>query len=200
VLRELPGSNVQAQVTTVPRVLTLRVLINQSHARVLIDADRNGVFEQVLPVLALTKVLEPGWVGLTAAGGVELDEFQMHDAVVEAGPSAVPKLNSRYPMLLRSGELEHPQLYLAAASRTPGALPLGDGRFLLLGLDPLLEISIAWNGWLGLLFNHEGTITLEIPNDPLLVGLLLHVSAVTLQDNPPAILRVANDHQLRIVR
>jgi hypothetical protein len=60
------------------------------------------------------------------------------------------------------------------------------------------RMSIAWHGWLGLLFNHEVGFTLEIPNDPLLVGLGLHVSGVTWQDNPPAILRVANDHQLVI--
>lgn len=150
------------------------------------DADRDGVFEVVVPPRPITQVVGPGLVGMNCFATSEADNFEYFDAVFVPQVGAVPRVGTTYGLRLTTPTGIAP--FLGMLSFGNAGIPLGT-RAVPLSLDPLLIASLGSPSAFGLVGVTDpigkATPGLIIPNILSLVGITLFTSAVTIDPTKP---------------
>lgn len=192
------GTNMYVDVLSQPAACHCRFITLDANMWMLIDADLDGVFEQTLGPRPLTNVLNPGLIGMSGYQSVDMDDFKFYDAVLVGQPTA--QIGTPYTMQLRAPQPSGTPFLCLASLRNTG-IPIDGSRVLPLGFDGLLQLSLAAPGlfnFYGLLDqNGDGFPSINVPNDPTLVGAALFVAGVTLSFvNPSPVVNVSNDHRV----
>ena len=153
-----------------------------------VDANKDGIFEQVVGPKALTTMLGTGYVGMNAYQSTEMDNFEYFDAVLMPDPSSSPRIGTSYKVDM-TAPLTQMTPSLAMLSLGNAGIPLGGGRAIPLSLDPMFSLGLTLAGPLGLvqLTDNAGKASyrMPIPNDAAFVGLGLFMSAVTVDTSRP---------------
>ncbi|MCB9870891.1 MAG: hypothetical protein H6837_13625 [Planctomycetes bacterium] len=211
---ERPGGSVSTVLSPTPTKTRIRMLCIGTQAFLQLDTNQDGTFDTTQAPLPISTHNTSGEVGIIAgtigSAAAQLDNFALFDAVlVQTGIGTAnesrPRIGTTYSMTL----------YTQATSVTPflcamslsnggttngnlGGIPIGGGRSIPLGLDPIFNLSLAVGGTLGLNgvtdASGVGNPKIAVPNLPALVSLAVHVAAVT--PNGPVIGNISNNHRV----
>jgi hypothetical protein len=199
--RAAGGSSLYVDVLPHTATARCRFITLDARTWMQIDGDLDGVFEQTLGPLPLTSVLGPGGIGMSGYQSVEMDDFKYYDAVL-VGQSGVPQIGTTYTMQFRAPQPAG-TVFLCLASRSNTGIPIDGARTIPLTFDGILQLSLAAPG----LFNFSGVLdnngdgfpSINLPNDPSLIGAQLFVAGVTLSFvNPSPVVNISNDHRIVI--
>jgi len=212
---ERPGGSVSK--TGIAPVMTktrIRLMVLGNQGMLFHDSTQDGIFDTMVGPRTYTAHTAAGEVGITgytssASAPAAIDNFALYDAVLMAEGSSTPKVGTTYQMRLTT---QHTTIvpYRLALSLTNGGtkngklggLPIGAGQFIPLGIDPLLDLSIALGGTLGLVgitdLSGVGKPTLKIPNISSLVGVGFHAAGVTSVSGRFG--NISNNHYIKIVQ
>lgn len=207
---ERPGSVVSK--TGISPLMTktrIRLLVVGNQGWLECDSTQDGIYDTMVGPLTYQAHTTAGEVGITAftsgSSPVQIDNFALYDAVLMADGSSTPKIGTTYKMSLTT-QATQTTPYRCALSFTNGGtkngnlggIPIGGGMFIPLGIDPLLDLSIALGSTLGLvgITDQSGVAKpqLQIPNDTNLVGLGFHCAGVTLG----SVFNISNNHYIKI--
>jgi hypothetical protein len=168
----------------------------------LIDANKDGVYEQTIGPRALTTLLGTGYVGMNAYQTTEMDNFEYFDAVLMADPASTPRIGTSYKVDM-TAPVTQITPSLAMLSLGNAGIPLGGGRAIPLSADPMWSLALSLAGPLGLvqLTDNTGRVSyrVPIPNDAAFVGLGLYLSAVTVDTSRAFhVGSISNEHYFKI--
>ena len=153
----------------------------------LIDGDKDGVFEQTTGAKSLTAALGPGQVGCTITSSCQVDNFKYYDGVLAEKVGAPPKIGTTYSLRFATPAAPSTPWVAAFALKNTG-VPLA-GRAIPLALDPLLDLTLGNAVALGLAglvdASGDGNTAFPIPNDPALVGFAFFAGAFTIDVGMP---------------
>lgn len=165
----------------------IRMIVLDNEVTMLIDGDKNGVFEQTLGPRALTTMLAAGGVGCSITTNCQLDNFEFFDGVLAPQAGSLPRIGTTYRVRFATPTPANTP-WFAAFALGNGGIPIGN-RAVPLALDPLLMVTLANAGAFGLTgltaANGDGTLAFPIPNDPALVGLAFFAGAMTIDATQP---------------
>ena len=200
---EQPGGSVYTDVP-LPRPTSCfcRMVILDTNAWMLVDADQDGIFEMTVGPRPLTSVLQAGLVGMNSYGACEMDNFKYYNAVIfddPASPKPQPGASLKFVLRGKAGAG-----YQAASSFGRAGIPVGSGWSIPLTADPLFFLTVS--GAVPALFsnyasfldiNGDGSVKVHLPGVPALVGITIFTAFVTY--DPSGILEISNDHQVTIL-
>ena len=202
-LYEQPGSAAtKTGITpTFPRALVRLALLGQ-RAEAFVDSDLDGKWDHVVST-TLTGTPKVAPVGIDGFGGVQIDDFEIFDAVIlgdTANPRPTPGSTLKYVLRGKSGAG-----YQAATSLSNSGIVLPDGRIIPLTPDTIFTVSVTgvlptvfsnYANWLDI--NGDGSVKLAVPPATSLVGITLFTAFITYDAS--GILQVSNDHRETIVQ
>ena len=181
------------------RTAYLRLVTLDATSTLYCDTDKDGVYDKSLS-RSISGALGAGLVGCVAYQLTELDNFKFYDGVLVPAPNAVPKVGTTYNMRFATPAPQFTPWVAGFALKNTG-IPLGT-RVVPLALDPLLDLTLANAGALGLAgivdANGDGTLAFPIPNNAALVGFTFYAAAVTLDATMPFNIGVISQ-DLRVV-
>jgi len=200
---ERPGASVYKDVP-IPRPTSVfcRMIILDKNAWMLVDADKNGIFEMVVGPKVLTSVFTSGLAGMNSYGPCEMDNFKFYNAVIindSGNPTPRPGVALQFNL---RGKPSHS--YQAASSLGRTGIPIGSGRIIPLAADPLFFLSAS--GAAPAMFANysysldpggNGFVRIALPKLPALVGITFFTAFVTFDTS--GINGISNDHQVTIV-
>jgi hypothetical protein len=167
------------------------------------DTNDDGIWDQTL-VMDTRQAPVSGPVGITGFGGGRIDEFRLFDAVLVEDLSRVvppPQPGATISLWLRSTP-DSPYLAAASLGNAPGIV-LPDGRIVPLNPDGLFFGSVSgvfgavFRGFVGKLDGTgAATVSIRIPDDRALVGIVFRVGFVTLGSG--RITTISNDHRVLV--
>jgi hypothetical protein len=200
---EQPGSSVYMDVP-LPRPTSVycRMIMLDQNAWMLVDADKDGLFEMTVGPKVVNSIHSPGLVGMNSYGPCEMDNFKFYNAVItgDAG-NPKPQPGNTLQFNLRGAPST---AYQAASSLGRSGIPVGSGRVVPLDADPLFFLSAS--GAVPQLFGNyayvldptgNGFVRVGLPQIPALVGVTFFTAFVTYDAS--GITGISNDHQVTIV-
>lgn len=200
---EQPGGSVFKDIPNPrPTSAFCRMIILDKDTWMLIDADKDGIFEMTVGPKVLTSVFTSGLAGMNSYGPCEMDNFKFYNAVIINDPgNPTPRPGVALQFNLRG----QPSFgYQAASSLGRTGIPIGSGRMIPLDADPLFFLSVS--GAVPTLFANysyvldpggNGFVKVVLPNIPALVGITIFTAFITFDST--GINGVSNDHQVTIV-
>ncbi len=149
------------------------------HLNMYIDTDLDGLWDVTAEGTTTLGFGIPGRPGVTGYRNARLDEFKYFAGTLRA--TALPTIGTS---LAFAGSGTPNQVFLCASSLGHAGIPLGGGAVVPLDLDPIFFFSLQTPA---IFQNYSGVTAadgafapvLNIPNDPILVGLTLWTSGVT---------------------
>ena len=193
IYKDIPGGTLSAY---------CRFIVLDNKGWMLVDANKDGVYEMTLGPKTFTKVLGSGRVGMSSYGATEMDNFKYFNAVLMSAPGNVPKIGTTFKMHFRAPKSSTPATpYFCMASLSNKGIPLGPIT-IPLGFDPLIPLSLSapsifmkFNGVLD--SNGDAFPSIKIPNNPAFVGAAIFVAGFTIDPKAPfSIGAVSNDHRI----
>lgn len=199
--RPLPLGSYFTSLSRMTRQARLRMVTMANEFWVELDGDRDGVFELALPRRPISRVLAPGFLGVSGYEFCEIDELRFFDAVLTPEPLAVPRIGAAYRLQLDTPSAN--VVWFGILSLGRAGLDVGQGRKVPLTLDDLFTISLGSAPALGLVgvtdANGDARPSLTIPPQPSLVGFNLYMGAVTIDQTKPFwIGHISNEQHVRV--
>ena len=209
---ERPGGAVSTVLNPLATKTRIRMLCVGSQAFLQLDTNQDGIFDTTQAPLTIATHNAAGEIGIVAgtigSSAAQLDNFAAFDAVltqtgIGTSGESRPKIGTKYGMALTT-QATTITPFLCAMSLTNGGtmngnlggIPIGGGRSIPLGVDPLLDLSLALGGVLGLNGITDaagvGNPKVAIPNLQSLIGVGVHVAAVTAGGS--GIANISNNH------
>lgn len=181
-----------------------RMEVVGGNATMTVDQDLDGEYELNIGTKPLTNALGAGLIGMNCYGTSEMDNFKFYNAILRPLGSSIPKIGTTFQMeLLTPATTITP--FVCALSLGNTGIPIGATNGsprseIPLSADLLLNFSLAVGGSLGLVGITDNTGVgkpqlKNIPNDPNLVGIKIHVAGVT-----PGFEHISNDLAVRFVQ
>jgi hypothetical protein len=200
---EQPGGSVYKDIPNPrPTSAFARMIILDTNAWMLVDANKDGIFEMMVGPRALTSVHGSGLCGMNSYGACEMDNFKFYNAVIlGASANPMPQPGASLKFDLRGTAALG---YQAASSFGRAGIPIGGGKAVPLSGDPLFFLTVTnaipvlfanYAGYLNT--NGDGSVKVNLPNAPALVGITIFTAFVTFDRN--GIQEISNDHQVTIV-
>jgi len=200
---EQPGGAVFLDVPNPrPTSAFCRMITLDQNVWMLVDADKDGLFEMTVGPRVLVTVHGAGLVGMNCYGPCEMDNFKYYNVVLTADAgNPKPQPGSALQLNLRGGPSDR---YQAASSFGRAGIPVGGGMSVPLAADALFFLSVS--GALPSVFGNysnlldtggNGFVKLVIANIPALVGVTVFTSFVTIDAS--GINGVSNEHAVTIV-
>lgn len=149
------------------------------------DANRDGLYELVLPPRAIMNAHNGTLVGMNAYQTTEMDNFEFFDAVLTPQPGAVPRVGQNYGLRLATPSPNAAWIGMLALGNQAWAL---GNRAVPVSPDFLAVATIADPGFgmVGMTdANGDSTMTIPIPPMPFLVGWRVYACALTLDSTQP---------------
>jgi hypothetical protein len=206
---ERPGGVVaQTGISPVMTKTRIRMLIVGNQGWLQLDSTQDGIYDMTVGPKAYTGHTTAGEVGIvgfrSGAVSATIDNFAVYDAVLMESTGATPKIGTTYNMTLTTQQTTAMPFICAMSlsnggtvNGNLGGLPIGGGRFIPLGADPLFDASLAAGGAIGLTGITDaagvGNPKLVIPNMPALIGIGIHVAGITA-GGPGGIGNISNNH------
>jgi hypothetical protein len=149
------------------------------------DADRDGLYELVMPRRPITVLHSGTQIGMSAFGTSEMDNFEFFDAVLTPQPASVPRVGQNYDLDLATPAPS--AVWLGLIGLGNAGFPIGNRR---IPISPdFLAIGTFANAAFGMVGvtdpNGDSLMTIPIPPMPFLVGWRLYTSAFTLDPTQP---------------
>jgi hypothetical protein len=199
--RPLPLSTWFSSLARVTRQARVRMITLASEFWVELDGDRDGVYETALPRRPITRVFNPGLLGVSGFEFCELDNLKFYDATLTPEPLAVPRVGASYRLQLDTPTAN--TLWFGILSLGRAGLDVGLDRKVPLTLDDLFTISLGSAPALGLIgttdANGNASPSLPIPPQTSLVGFNMFMAAVTIDQTKPFwVGHISNEQHIRI--
>jgi hypothetical protein len=158
------------------------------------DANRDGVYELLLPRRPITLPLAGTLVGMNAFQTSEADNFEFFDAVLTPQPGAVSQVGQPYVLDLATPAPNAAWLGLVGLGNTGFAI---GSRAIPVDADGIAILTFG-NAALGLTgvtdANGDAVVNFQIPPLPFLAGFRMFIGAMTLDGNQPfAIGHISNE-------
>lgn len=199
--RPLPLSTWFTALTRAIRQARVRMITRTNEFWVELDGDRDGIYELALPRRPITRVFNPGFLGVSGFEFCELDELKFYDATLTPEPLAVPRVGASYRLQLDTPTAN--ALWFGILSLGRAGLDVGQGRKVPLTLDDLFTISLGSAPALGLIgttdANGDASPAVPIPPQASLVGFNMFMAAVTIDQTKPFwVGHISNEQHIRI--
>jgi hypothetical protein len=210
---ERPSGGALAQTAIAPLMTAtrIRLVCLNGEGWLYHDSNQDGVFDKMVGPKPYTGHPAAGELGITGyaqnSAAAVIDNFAYYDAVLTDDGSTTPIIGTNHLMTLTTPATRITPFICAAAlsngtkNGIKGGIPIGGGRWVPLAPDPILNLSLALGGPLGLVGITDaqgvGKPTLNIPNDRALIGLSLVLAGVTL-GGPTGFESISNDHRVTI--
>ncbi len=207
---ERPGGVVaRTGITPLMSKTRVRLLVVGNQGWLQCDSTQDGIFDIQLGAKTYSTHNAAGLVGINGYNGnstCAVDNFALYNAVLMPTGSSIPKIGTTFKMTLTT-QATSVTPFICALSLSNGGtkngqfggIPVGGGRYVPLGVDPLLDASIALAGSLGLAGVTDstgvGAPSLQIPNLTSLVGLGVYCAGVT-----SGFVNISNDHYIKFVQ
>lgn len=163
----------------------IRMLTVDRQSSILVDKNKDGVFDQELAVNSLSTVLGPGQIACTMHSSVQLDNFKFYDGVLLE--QSQPKVGTTYKLRFATPVAQSTP-WVAAFALSNRGIPIGM-RSIPLALDPLFTLTLGSASALGLAGtidgNGDGLVAFPVPNNASFVGFVFFAAAVTLDPFQP---------------
>lgn len=159
------------------------------------DADKDGIYELVLPRRPISQPRTGTLVGMNGFQTSEMDNFEFFDAVLLPQPGATPRIGTTYGLDLHTTAQFTPWLGMLALGNSGFAI---GNRAIPVSPDFLATGTFA-NGSFGMvgLTDGAGSSTVSIPIPPFasLVGVRIFASTFTIDGTMPfGVGQISNEH------
>jgi hypothetical protein len=179
----------------------VRFIVHGTQVTMQHDFDKDGFFDQ--SITRTTKVAGAGLIGACIWGASAIDDFELHNAVLQPGSASTPRVGTTFVMDLVTTARRIVPWRMAISLGNTG-FPIGSRR-IPLAIDPVLNLSLQVSGALGLTGHTDATglarPALQIPNVASLVGIKVFTAAITLDGSrPDGIDNISNEIGIEFVK